>query len=175
MWLIEADKKFFEYLTLRVNPPWLSALCESIGDVSTYTIPLLVLALLYYWLNSPRFVRFALLLIAMLVLSEGAAYVVKHLVARPRPAVEWLIYVDPKAVGFPSAHAVNTMALAFFLSRWFEKPLGWFMPLPLIMGASRVLANYHYPLDVAGGWFLGYTVAWCYWKFARRFARLEPV
>lgn len=168
MWLVEADKALFEYLTLYCNPPWLSALSETIGNVSTYTWPVAVFCVLYYWLNSPRFVRFLLAVSILLVFSEGSAYVLKHVVARPRPAVEWLIYVDPKAVGFPSAHAVNTMALAFFLSRWFNVALVWYLPLPLVMGAARVLANYHYPLDVAGGWALGFAVAWAYWQLLRR-------
>ena len=167
MWLIEADKALFEYLTLYCNPPWVSALSETIGNLSTYTWPFVIFCVLYYWLNSPRFVRFLLAVSVLLIFSEGSAYLLKQLVARPRPAVEWLIYVDPKAVGFPSAHSVNTMALAFFLSRWFKIPLAWYLPLPLVMGVSRVLANYHYPLDVAGGWLLGFTVAWLYWRLVQ--------
>lgn len=163
MWLIDLDTRIFEYLTLYANPPWLSALSERIGDLSTYTIPAIVFCVLYYWLNSPRFLRFLLLVAVLLALSEGTAYLLKILIARPRPAVDWLIYVDPKALGFPSAHAVNSMALAFFLSRWFEKSLLWYLPIPLVIGASRVLANYHYPLDVLGGWLIGYTVSRIYW------------
>ncbi len=168
MWLIEADKAAFEYLTLYCNPPWLSALSEAIGNLSTYTWPVAIFCVLYYWLNSPRFVRFILALAVLLALSEGSSYLLKQLVARPRPAVEWLIYVDPKAMGFPSAHAANTMALAFFLSRWFAKPFFWYLPIPFVMGASRVLANYHYPLDVVGGWIVGLAVAWLYWSGLRR-------
>ncbi len=164
MWIIELDKQIFEYLTLYANPPWLSACAERIGNLSTYTIPALIFCVLYYWLNSPRFLRFLLFVICLLVLSEGAAYLLKNLIARPRPAVDWLIYVDPKALGFPSAHAVNSMALAAFLSRWFEKSILWYLPIPLIIGASRVLANYHYPLDVIGGWIIGFTVFWIYWR-----------
>lgn len=163
MWIIDLDKKIFEYLTLYVNPPWLTALSERIGDLSTYTIPVIIFAALYYWLNSPRFLRFLLFVVIMLVLSEGTAYLLKIGVARPRPAVDWLIYVDPKALGFPSAHAVNSMALAAFLSRWFEKSILWYLPIPLLIGISRVMANYHYPLDVLGGWLIGYAVFRLYW------------
>lgn len=168
VFIIEFDKKVFEYLTLHANPPWVSALSERIGDLGSYTIPAIVFCVLYYWLNSPRFLRFVLCVVVLLALSEGAAYLIKITVARPRPAVEWLIYLDPKAVGFPSAHAVNSMALAFFLSRWFDKSMLWYLPLPLIIGASRVMANYHYPLDVIGGWLLGYAVAWLYWAGIQR-------
>ena len=101
MWLIEADKALFEYLTLYCNPPWVSALSETIGNLSTYTWPFVIFCVLYYWLNSPRFVRFLLAVSVLLIFSEGSAYLLKQLVARPRPAVEWLIYVDPKQWDFP--------------------------------------------------------------------------
>jgi membrane-associated phospholipid phosphatase len=161
--LIRIDKAVFEYLTLYVNPPWLQALSEKIGDLSTYTIPVLIFCGLYYWLNSPRFLRFALLLTVLLLCSEGAAYFLKNVIERPRPAVEWLIYSDAKALGFPSAHAVNSMALAVFASRWFEKSLILYLPIPLVIGLSRILANYHYPLDVAAGWALGGAISYTYW------------
>ncbi len=175
MWLVDLDKQIFKYLTLYCNPPWLSALCEKIGDLSTYTIPVVVFAVLYYWLNSPRFLRFLAVVVILLVISEGTAYLLKLAVARPRPAVEWLIYVDPKALCFPSAHAVNSMALAVLLSRWFGKSLLWYLPLPLLIGTSRVLANYHYPLDVLGGWMIGFAVASLLWPVLRRFSgQLAP-
>lgn len=165
MWLVEADKALFAYLTLYCNPPWLSRLSEEIGNLSNYAIPALVFCLLYYWLNSPRFLRFVIAVVILLVFSEGICSIVKYWVARPRPAVEWLIYVDPKALGFPSAHAVNSMALAYFFSRWFGISIAWYLPLPLVMGASRVLANYHYPLDVVFGWLLGFSIAMLHWRF----------
>lgn len=168
MWLVDLDKQIFKYLTLYCNPPWLSAVSEKIGDLSTYTIPVVVFAVLYYWLNSPRFLRFLVVVVILLVISEGAAYWIKHAVARPRPAVEWLIYVDAKALCFPSAHAVNSMALAVLLSHWFGKSLLWYLPLPLLIGASRVLANYHYPLDVIGGWMIGFAVASLLWPVLRK-------
>lgn len=167
-WLIRLDKAVFEYLTLYANPPWLQAWSEKIGDLSAYTIPAIVFCLLYYWLNCPRFIRFAVFLAVLLLCSEAISSLLKTLVARPRPAVEWLIYTDAKALGFPSAHAVNSMALVFFMARWFEKSLYWYLPIPLIIGSSRVLANYHYPLDVVGGWALGLTIASIYWHFLMR-------
>jgi membrane-associated phospholipid phosphatase len=159
VWIIEADRKIFEYLTLNCNPPWLSWLCEGIGDVSNYYLIIGIFCVAYYWFNSPRFIRFLVACLLLLAVTEGAAYALKILVARPRPAVEWLIYVDHKALGFPSAHAVNTMALAVFMARWFHKSLVVFLLFPLVVGVSRVLANYHYPLDVLGGWIIGATLA----------------
>jgi len=167
--LIDWDKSLFEYLTLYANPPWLSALSEKFGNPATFAIPIAIFCVAYFFLNRYRFAKFLLFVVVLLACSEGVAQLLKIFVARPRPAVEWLIYVDAKALGFPSAHAVNTMALAVFLARWFDKSLLWYLPIPIVIGVSRVLANYHYPLDVIGGWLVGYVVAACYWRLASRY------
>lgn len=167
--LVGWDKSLFEYLTLYANPPWLTTLSEKLGNPATFAIPVGIFLLLYFALNRFRFAKFLLFVVVLLACSEGVAQLLKITVARPRPAVEWLIYVDAKALGFPSAHAVNTMALAFFLARWFGKSLLWYLPIPIVIGISRVLANYHYPLDVVGGWAIGYCVAASLWSLAQRF------
>lgn len=170
-WLIAQDRALFEYLTLHVNPPWLSLLCEYIGRPSTYAIPILFLSLVYLFRDKQKFAFFLLATILLLTLSESTAHFLKSMFARPRPAVFWHIYVDPKALGFPSSHAANTMALAVFLSRWFSKPLAWFLFIPFIIGSSRVFANYHFPLDVFFGWLVGFCVAWCYGIFVSYLSR----
>ncbi|HRP67911.1 MAG TPA: phosphatase PAP2 family protein [Turneriella sp.] len=158
MWIATLDHQIFEYLTLFANPPWLTALCERIGDMKSYAIPVIVFWAVYLYRERMRALRFLFFLIAAFALSEFTAHLLKELFQRPRPAVEWLIYIDPKALGFPSAHAMNTMVLAVLLADWFKKSFLWFLPLPLVVGASRVFANYHYPFDVIGGWFIGYVL-----------------
>ncbi|MBV6492572.1 MAG: hypothetical protein LDLANPLL_00567 [Turneriella sp.] len=164
VWLIDFDQRLFEYLTLYANPPWVTWLCEHIGDMRTYIAPALLFLALYIWQKRWSAIRFLLILIFYLVLSEVVAHFMKIAVARPRPAVAWLIYTDPTALGFPSAHAVNTMALAVFLAKWFRKSLLWFLAIPFVVGVSRVFANYHYPLDVVAGWATGYFFAILFWK-----------
>ncbi|MCX7631887.1 MAG: phosphatase PAP2 family protein [Turneriella sp.] len=166
--LWEADKSLFEFLTLYLNPPWLNHISEVIGDPASFKLPIIVFMLLYYWLNSPRFVRFIIYVVLLLILSEQTAQLLKHIVARPRPAIDWLVYADPHALGFPSAHALNTTAFAYFAARWFGKSFLWFLPIPLLIGLARIFANHHYPLDVVAGWFFGYTVAACFWLVLSR-------
>jgi len=153
------DQEIYEWLTLYANPPWIQNLSEAVGDLRNFLVPIAILLILYCIRDRSACLKFLAILLTLLVCSEGSNYLLKHWIARPRPAVDWLIYVDPKALGFPSAHATNTMALAIFLSWWFQKSLLYFLPLPVIMGVSRVLANYHYPLDVMGGWILGAVIS----------------
>jgi len=175
MFLLELDKRFYEFVTLHLDPPWLSNLCEKIGDLNNYAIPLAAFFGLYYWLNSPRFLRFVLFLAAALLLSEAVAYLLKQLIARPRPAVEWLIYTDPRAYSFPSAHAVNSAVFGVIVGRWFSIALWKTAAIPLVIGFSRVFSNYHYPLDVVGGWILGYSIAILICRLSAPYFALQDV
>jgi undecaprenyl-diphosphatase len=65
--------------------------------------------------------------------------------------------------GFVSSHAANTLALSVFL--WMLLPRRRKILLPVLLayvvlnGYSRIYLGAHYPLDVTGGWLLGFLCA----------------
>ncbi len=61
---------------------------------------------------------------------------------------------------FPSSHAVNIFAAAFFLSQPLKKLSPLFFGIAGIIGYSRVYIGIHYPLDVIGGAAIGLLIAW---------------
>jgi len=61
---------------------------------------------------------------------------------------------------FPSSHAVNIFAAAFFLSRAFKKLSPLFFGIAGIVGFSRSYMGIHYPFDVIGGAAIGMLIAW---------------
>jgi undecaprenyl-diphosphatase len=61
---------------------------------------------------------------------------------------------------FPSSHAVNIFAAAFFLSQPLKKLSPLFFGIAGIVGYSRVYIGIHYPLDVIGGAAIGLLIAW---------------
>ena len=77
-----------------------------------------------------------------------------HLVEKP----EGGLYYGGK-YGFPSAHASNTMALAFLVIFFLSKKKKWVMALAiawsLLMAYSRIYLGVHYPLDILFGFVLG--------------------
>ncbi len=61
---------------------------------------------------------------------------------------------------FPSTHAVNVFAAAFFLSQPFRKLSLLFFGIAGIVGYSRIYIGIHYPFAVIGGAAIGMLSAW---------------
>jgi undecaprenyl-diphosphatase len=111
-----------------------------------------------------RRVRLAAELVAAGLSAYFAAIFLKNLVGRGRPGdvlsdVAFRGSAAAHGLGFPSGHAAVSCALAatafpFLVGRW-----RWAVWLaPLIVGFARVYVGAHFPLDVVGGFALGYTI-----------------
>ena len=100
---------------------------------------------------------------------------IKSVVLRPRPYMEYPDRVKPLALSdknaspmdvaaqgysFPSMHSASVPAVYFSLAK--EAKKSWLMiaagVLTLLVGISRVAAGMHYPTDVLSGWILGFAV-----------------
>ena len=113
------------------------------------------------WPRWPRF-RLARELLAAGLLAYYSAKGLKDLVGRGRPAalVNDVIVRGPAGhgLGFPSGHAAVSFALTatavpFLARRW--RRVIWV--LPLTVGFARVFVGARLPLDVVGGFALGWT------------------
>lgn len=60
---------------------------------------------------------------------------------------------------FPSGHTASSFALALTIFRHDRKIGALYLALALLIGAARVLANVHYPVDILGGIILGALVS----------------
>jgi undecaprenyl-diphosphatase len=88
-------------------------------------------------------------------------YIIKFLVSRPRPSIDFgAIIVGGGAYGysFPSTHATIAFALAYVLSAIELKFRRWFYLLAIFIGFSRIYLGVHYPLDVVSGAFIGWLI-----------------
>lgn len=100
---------------------------------------------------------------------------IKAIVMRPRPYVQYpdrveaKVLVDPKApvtdiaaqgFSFPSMHSGSVVALFFSIAQ--EAKKRWLFILSAVImifvGLSRVATGNHYPTDVLAGWALGFVV-----------------
>lgn len=125
-----------------------------------YVFALVLLGLVLAWVATKREQKVQF--IVMTLLAGGVAFLLSRIAAAmyfdPRPFVT--LHVAPLIAhaadnGFPSDHALLTgtlTAVAYF----FNKKIAVIMTLLTIaVGAARVLANVHTPLDIAAGWLLG--------------------
>jgi len=61
---------------------------------------------------------------------------------------------------FPSSHAVNIFAAAYFLSQVFRRLAPLIFAIAAVVAYSRIYIGIHYPLDVIGGAAIGLLIAW---------------
>lgn len=87
------------------------------------------------------------------------AQVIKKIIPIARPFAvnggEILTLTLPSDNAFPSGHAALAFALATTI--WLhDRKIGWlYLILAAVVGAARVLANVHYPVDILGGSMVG--------------------
>jgi membrane-associated phospholipid phosphatase len=115
--------------------------------------------------------------IALVVIAAGSAllpFVVKLIVARPRPTIEHLSHLS--SLSFPSEHTTQAAAIyltiAIMLSQrlargWRETAVSFGVLIALAVAWSRVYLGVHYPTDVIAGLLLGWSWALLVFHWAR--------
>lgn len=97
------------------------------------------------------------------VLAYVLAYGLKFLFHTSRPfdlfpQVQSLI--PETGYAFPSGHATFFVALAMSIY-FFHKKAGYvFISFAILIGLSRIVAGVHFPIDILGGFVLGWLVAY---------------
>lgn len=140
-------------------PTWLHPFFVTITQLGNFTV-LMALAL-------GAFVYRKYTLVIRLLMSGSLAYlltgVAKDLVGRERPPelITDIVYRDiHRGAGFPSGHMALATALAFTLGYYIPKQYRFITPLIIIgVGLSRIYLGVHAPLDLLGGFAIGWFSA----------------
>jgi undecaprenyl-diphosphatase len=129
----------------------------------TYVLPLLACWIL--WKERKAGLVFLVFIVLTLAMTDFlSSLLLKEWVGRIRPCQ---ILPDVRLLtdcntsySFPSSHAVNIFAAAYFLSQPFRRLSPVFYGIAAVVGYSRVYIGIHYPLDVMGGAAIGLLLAW---------------
>lgn len=117
--------------------------------------------------NAEKFLKNGGRKILSILFSTGFSYflsfVVKLIFMAPRPALALpniaTLFIE-SGYAFPSSHSAVISAFAF--SIYFRnKKLGYIcMIAGLLIGVARVMSGVHFPIDILGGFLLGFLVAY---------------
>jgi membrane-associated phospholipid phosphatase len=159
-WLDDKLADLFAYVPDTFNPFFL--LLSELGDKKG--IGIVALIVLGWLLLIKRNFLGASAIALSVALGNEVNKLLKDLIARPRPELEHLAHVD--SLSFPSGHAMVGLTCYFFIAYLViediknsstRKVVIWLAALLLLLiGASRIILQVHYPTDVIGGFAFGY-------------------
>jgi undecaprenyl-diphosphatase len=180
--IVQLDTFLFFVLNVKVQNGFLDFLMPILTNLNYWRIPLalMVIALAVFGGKRGR-IAIALLIVGITISDQLCNSLIKPLVGRIRPCnvlenVHLLINCT-RSFSFPSSHATNmftgTLILSYVYPRWKIALLF----IAALVAYSRIYVGVHYPLDAAGGTFLGIIcseiVIYIYKLISRRYPRIN--
>ncbi len=126
-------------------------------------IVIIITILLFEEKQNHRFIIY--FLIAFLLAYVSSEFVIKNIVARPRPIST--NFNCPNDFSFPSTHATTAFAAATVLSFFHKKRKLFYYLLAIIISLSRIYLSCHFVFDTIAGGLLGYLIAKAVLKIKR--------
>ncbi len=149
---------------------------ELITLSAKYLFAVSVIILVIYWLKQPKGTKKDLALTTLIagILAILIAKIAGHFIYDARPFVSDNItplIAHANDNGFPSDHTLLTSLIGFAVYIYSKKLGIALLVIALIVGASRVAAGIHHPLDIAGAFIITGTAVGITWYAQKRFAR----
>lgn len=170
--MINIDLFYFINDTLK-NPlfDFLMPFVTELGSFVAMVAVCIIVILLSIIYKRPYIKRIAFLCLFSLLLADGIALILKHLILEPRPFVTLsnvhLLISENDPASFPSGHTTSTFAVLCVLIFKFRHEF-WSVVLILfgiVIGFSRIYVGVHYPLDVLAGCILGVLSAYFTYRY----------
>jgi undecaprenyl-diphosphatase len=164
-WASSLDTALFHLINRGGENPFFDVLMPFITDLKNFTYVLALLGGWILWKEGKAGVVFLIFIALTLAMTDSfSSRLLKEWVGRIRPCEilpEVRLLTDCNtSYSFPSSHAVNIFAAAYFLSQPFRRLAPVFYGIAAVVGYSRVYLGIHYPLDVMGGAAIGLLIAW---------------
>ena len=164
-WAPYLDRTLFHLINRGGENPFFDVLMPFITDLKNFTYVLALLGGWILWKERKAGLVFLVFIALTLAMTDSfSSRLLKEWVGRIRPCEilpEVRLLTDCNtSYSFPSSHAVNLFAAAYFLSQPFRRLAPVFYGIAAVVGYSRVYLGIHYPLDVMGGAAIGLLIAW---------------
>jgi undecaprenyl-diphosphatase len=158
--LVKLDTQVFYFINLGIKNGFLDFLMKLVTAQRTLQILLILILLLLIIFEKKKGIILGIFLLLTIAISDQlSSHLIKPWVQRIRPCnvlpdVHLLVGCT-KSFSFPSTHASNLFASAYFISNFSKTfaPVLYFMAV--LVALSRVYVGVHYPLDIMGGALLG--------------------
>jgi undecaprenyl-diphosphatase len=164
-WASSLDTALFHLINTAGQNFFFDVFMPFMTDVKNFTYVLALLAGWILWKERKAGLVFLIFIALTLAMTDFlSSLLLKEWVGRIRPCQilpEVRLLTDCNtSYSFPSSHAVNIFAAAYFLSPLFRRLTPVFYGIAAVVGYSRVYIGVHYPLDVMGGAAIGLLLAW---------------
>jgi len=154
----------------KIRTPLLDLFFKGLNFFDTPNFYALLIPAIWFGKNWKLGVRF----FSISLLSFFCINVLKELFLEPRPFIldPTLSLIRVGGYSFPSGGATGAILLSALLIYHIRKPLAWMIAIPyfFLISLSRVYLGVHYPIDVLGGWVLGF-ILFLFYVYA--FPRIE--
>jgi undecaprenyl-diphosphatase len=159
------DRALFHLINRGGENPFFDVLMPFMTDLKNFFCVLALLGGWILWKERKAGLIFLIFIALTLAMTDSfSSRLLKEWVGRIRPCEilpEVRLLTDCNtSYSFPSSHAVNLFAAAYFLSQPFRRLAPVFYGIAAVVGYSRVYLGIHYPLDVMGGAGIGLLIAW---------------
>jgi undecaprenyl-diphosphatase len=165
-WILYQNTLLFYFVNNGLENPFFDFLMPAITDFGSF-IAMGIICVVLYIFGGENTRKVALLGLAALLLANVAVYLLKIIIAEPRP-FNVLSHVDllvseSEIYSFPSGHSASSFAVMIVIGlkyRLHIKGKAYRLLYPLLAFAaliafSRVYIGVHYPLDVVFGAIVG--------------------
>jgi len=164
-WVEFLDTTLFRFINQTGQNSFFDWFMPFMTDLKNFTYILVVLGGYILWRERKGGLVFLFFVGLTLAITDPlSSRLLKEWVGRIRPCQvleEVRLLTDCNtSYSFPSSHAVNIFAAAFFLAQMFRRLAPLIFAIAVVVGYSRIYMGIHYPLDVIGGAAIGLLIAW---------------
>ncbi len=165
-WILYQNTLLFYFINNGLENPFFDFLMPAITNFGSF-IAMAIICILMYIFGGENTRKVALLGLFALLLANVVVYLLKIIVAVPRPFIVLshvdLLIPEVKSYSFPSGHSASSFAVMMMIGLKYRlqfkgKTYRLLYPLlafAVLIAFSRVYIGVHYPLDVIFGAIIG--------------------